>query len=200
MDDDAWCGLANLTEPELVRAIHEDHIRAGADIIITNTFMSGLGPMQRAGAGESFTEGIDNAVRAARQAVQAVAKRPVAIAGSVGTTPWGAPQAGGAAGLRDAYARQVDLLTEGGVDLIALEIVTDLRLAVAALDAALAIGLPVWLGLSMQIAGRDSGEYDSLPDFDDARAVAEACLTAQLDAVTGRVPARPLSDARRIKV
>jgi homocysteine S-methyltransferase len=184
MDDDAWCGLANLTQPELVRAIHEDHIRAGADVVITNTFMSGLGPMQRAGARESFTEGIDNAVRAARQAVQAVAERPVAIAGSIGTTPWGAPQAGSAAGLRDGYARQVDLLTEGGVDVIALEMVTDVRLAVPALEAALASGLPVWLGLSMQVAGRERGEYDSLPDFDGARAVAETCLTAELDAVT----------------
>jgi hypothetical protein len=176
MDDDAWRGLANLTQPELVRAIHEDHIRAGADVI-TNTFMSGLGPMQRAGASESFTEGIDNAVRAARQAVQAVAERPVAIAGSIGTTPWGAPQAGSAAGLRDGYARQVALLTEGGVDVIALEMVTDVRLAVPALEAALASGLPVWLGMSMQVAGRERGESDSLPDFDGARAVAETCLT-----------------------
>jgi S-methylmethionine-dependent homocysteine/selenocysteine methylase len=184
MDDDAWCGLANLRQPELVRAIHEDHIRAGADVVITNTFMSGLGPMQRAGAGESFTAGIDNAVCAARQAVQAVAERPVAIAGSIGTTPWGAPQAAGGARLRDGYARQVDLLTEGGVDVIALEMVTDVDLAVPALEAALASGLPVWLGLSMQVAGRDDGEYDSLPDIDGARAVAEACLTTELDAVT----------------
>jgi homocysteine S-methyltransferase len=146
--------------------------------------MSGLGPMQRAGARESFTEGIGNAVHAARQAVQAVAERPVAIAGSIGTTPWGAPQAGSDAALRDGYARQVELLAEGGVDLIALEMVTDVRLAVPALGAALASGLPVWLGLSMQVAGRDSGDYDSLPDIDGARAVAEACLTAQLDAVT----------------
>lgn len=184
MDDHAWCGLANLTQPELVRAIHEDHIRAGADVVITNTFMSGLGPMQRAGASESFTEGIDNAVRAARQAVQAVAERPVAIAGSIGATRWGAPQAVGTAGLHDGYARQVDLLAEGGVDVIALEMVTDVRLALPALGAALASGLPVWLGLSVQVAGRDSGEYDSLPDIDGARAVAEACLTDELDAVT----------------
>src|SRR5665213_484548 len=38
MDDHAWCGLANLMQPALVRAIHEDHIRAGADVVITNTY------------------------------------------------------------------------------------------------------------------------------------------------------------------
>jgi methionine synthase I (cobalamin-dependent) len=99
-----------------------------------------LGPMQRAGAGESFTEGIDNAVRAARQAVQAVAERPVAIAGSIGATPWGAPQAGGTAGLRDGYARQVDLLAESGVDVIALEMVTE------DVAAGLEMLAPLWSG------------------------------------------------------
>lgn len=62
--------------------------------------------------------------------------------------------------------------------------VTDVRLAQAALDAATASGLPVWLGLSMHGAGGTEGEYDSLPDIDGARAVAEACLSADLDAVT----------------
>lgn len=83
MNDHARCGLANLTHPTLVRAIHEDHIRAGADVVITNTFMSGSGPMQRAGAGESFAEGIGNAVRAARQAVQATAERVAST-----SSPW----------------------------------------------------------------------------------------------------------------
>jgi S-methylmethionine-dependent homocysteine/selenocysteine methylase len=183
MDDDAWCGLANLTHSELVRAIHEDHIRAGADLVITNTYMSGPGPMQRAGAGESFAQGIDNAVRAAHQAVQAVAERPVAIAGSVSATPWGAPGPVGDARVRDGYARQMDRLAEGGVEVIALEMVTDVRLAVPALEAALASGLPVWLGLSMQVIDRDDGGYDSLPDVEGARAIAQACLTAELDAV-----------------
>lgn len=42
----------------------------------------------------------------------------------------------------------------------------------------------MWLGLSMHGAGGTEGEYDSLPDIDGARAVAEACLSADLDAVT----------------
>jgi S-methylmethionine-dependent homocysteine/selenocysteine methylase len=184
MDDHAWCGLANLAQPDLVRAIHEDHIRAGADVVITNTFMSGIGPMQRAGAGDRFAEGIDNAVRAAHEAVQAVAERPVAIAGSVAATLWAAPEADGEGGLRSGYARQIDRLAERGVDVIALEMVTDLRFAVPAIQAALASDLPVWLGLSMCTPGRTDGDYDSLPEIDEARAVAEACLTPALDAVT----------------
>lgn len=183
MDDAAWCGLANLSEPELVRGIHEDHIRAGADVVITNTYMSGLGPMQRAGAGDRFAAGIATAVRAAGEAVQAAAQRPVAIAGSVGMTPWGQPPGDDAAALRDGYARQVELLAEGGVDVIALEMVIDPRLGGPALDAALATGLPVWLGLSARIAPPTT-DREWLPDIDEARAIARACLTPALDAVT----------------
>jgi S-methylmethionine-dependent homocysteine/selenocysteine methylase len=183
MDSHAWCGLANLNEPQLVRAIHEDHIRAGAEVVITNTYMSGSGPMHRAGAGDRFAEGITNAVQAAQQAVQDAAERPVAIAGSVGATRWGQPEGDGRRALRDGYAREMELLAESGVDLIALEMVTEPRLAEAALEAALESGLPVWLGLSMRAVGRDQTGYDSLPDLTEAQTVVQACLTSSLDAV-----------------
>lgn len=186
MDENAWSGLANLRDPGLVRAIHEDHIRAGADVVITNTFMSGLGPMQRAGLGERFEESNRNAIYAARAAVESAAERPIVIAGSVSAIPWGAPERDGdGASLRDGYARQVEVLAGGGVDVIALEMVADARLGRPAIDAALASGLPVWLGLSMRAAARDPSGSDSLPDIrsGEARAVAEASLRDGLHAV-----------------
>ena len=190
MDNDAWCGLVNLQDPGLVQSVHEDHIRAGADVITTNTFMSGLGPMRRAGAGDLFEQGMRNALDAARQAVDSVAERPVAIAGSVGATAWGEPPVDSGAARtealqrRDGYARQVELLVEGGADLIALEMVTDLRLGPVAVEAALDSGLPVWLGLSVRIPGSDPSEYVSLPNIEpEGREIAGACLRDQLDAV-----------------
>src|SRR6476620_1572771 len=33
-----WCAEANLTHPDVVREVHADYIKAGADIIIANTF------------------------------------------------------------------------------------------------------------------------------------------------------------------
>lgn len=191
MDGDAWCALVNLQEPELARGVHEDHIRAGADVITTNTFMSGVGPMQRAGVGDQFEAGIRSATRAARKAVRnAAAGRPVAIAGSVGVTPWGAPAVdprddrSEEAQLRDGYARQVELLVDGGVDLIALEMVISARLGQPAVDAALASGLPVWLGLSMRTPGPPLDEAGWLPDIaPEGHAVALACVRDELDAV-----------------
>jgi len=189
MDGDAWCGLVNLRDPDLVRAVHEDHIRAGADVVTTNTFMSGLGPMTRAGVGDQFGRGMRNALAAAREARDSVAERPVVIAGSVGAAGWGQPPVSDSAlneivQLRDGYARQVELLVEEGADLIALEMVTDGYLGRLAVESALDSGLPVWLGLSMRVPGSDPSEYASLPHVEpEARAVAQACLRDQLDAV-----------------
>jgi S-methylmethionine-dependent homocysteine/selenocysteine methylase len=192
MDGDAWCGLVNLTDPGLVQSVHEDHIRAGADVVITNTFMSGQGPMQRSGAGDRFELGVTNAIQAAHSAVRACAERPVVIAGSVGVTAWGQPLGADSAGaadehgrLREGYEQQIALLVDGGVHAIALEMVTDVRLGRPATEAALASGLPVWLGLSMRIPGHDPSEYESLPNVEpEGRAIAEALLDPRLDAVT----------------
>ena len=178
MDADAWCGLANLSAIDTVRAIHDENVAAGADVITTNTFMSGPGPMDRAGAGDRFAEGIRNAARVAVEAVQ-ITDRSVAIAGSVGCGTWAEPRAGRR--LRDEYARQIDLLAESGVDLIALEMVTDERHGGAALEAALASGLPVWVGFSMR---RAANAYETLPTVDEVRVVAERLIVSELDAVT----------------
>jgi S-methylmethionine-dependent homocysteine/selenocysteine methylase len=181
MDSHAWCGLANLTHLDQVRRIHEDNIRAGADVVTTNTFMSGAGPMRRAGVEDRFEEGVRSAVSAAQQAVQQTAQRAVVIAGCLSCRPWGASGApSDARQLREDYTRQIDLLAASGVDVIALEMVTDPALAGPALEAALETGLPVWLGLSMRTA---SNSYTTLPTIERAREVAQTLICDQLDAV-----------------
>jgi S-methylmethionine-dependent homocysteine/selenocysteine methylase len=115
MDHDAWSALVNLTDPALVQRVHEDYLTAGADVLITNTFMSGTGPMRRAGETERFEQANRNAVRAAREASLA-AERPIVIAGSVAVDRLGAPVSASAdpgpngdehRRLRDGYARQI---------------------------------------------------------------------------------------------
>jgi methionine synthase I (cobalamin-dependent) len=182
MDADAWCGLANLTHPALVRAIHEDHIRAGADVIITNTYMSGLGPMTRAGRADRFEAGLRSAVRVARDAADA-ADRPVAVAGSASVTEWAVPAGGDHQSLREGYARELDVLVDAGVDLIVLEMVLDTHRGRPALDAARATGLPVWLGLSTRTPGRRTNDAGLLPDLDEIREVARALVVDDLDAI-----------------
>lgn len=163
MDHDAWSGMVNLDDPALVRRVHEDYVRAGADVLITNTFMSGIGPLDRAGARARFAQANRNAVSCAREAASG-ADRPIVIAGSVSVTQLGAPAAGPAGGgdehrrLRDGYTRQIELLADEGVDLIALEMVDHPRYAEPAVEVAVSSGLPVWLGLCVHADARDRGE------------------------------------------
>jgi S-methylmethionine-dependent homocysteine/selenocysteine methylase len=83
MDGAAWSALANVTHPDAVRSVHEDYIRAGADVVIANTFAAGPGALAAAGLEQRFVEVINAAVRLAREAQERVADRPVVVAGSL---------------------------------------------------------------------------------------------------------------------
>jgi S-methylmethionine-dependent homocysteine/selenocysteine methylase len=186
MDHEAWSGLVNLADPALVRRVHDDYVRAGADVLITNTFMSGTGPLERAGQGARFEAANSNAVRAARDAAGA-ADRTIVIAGSVSVTRLGAPEIAPGQdehrGLRDGYARQIDLLAREGVDLIALEMVDHPRYAEPAVEAALGGGRPVWLGLCVHEDERDRGERPTPSITAEHRQVAQLAQGDAFDAV-----------------
>ena len=149
MDEVAWSGTAVLSHPEVVRAVHEDYIRAGADVIITNTFGSTRQMLGGAGFGAQVEEVHRRAVALAKEARAATIDR-VAIAGSLSPSPPGfdrhaypAPEAELA-----VYRESAQLLANSGVDLIALEMLEDTTHAPLAMRAALETGLPVWLGVS----------------------------------------------------
>src|SRR4051794_41827746 len=95
MDHEAWCGLANLDAPDLVRQIHDDYIAAGAHVIIANTFPTNRPALEAAGAGDRF-EGAHRAAGAA--ALQAREAGGPGIPGARARAPWGAPQGRGGAG------------------------------------------------------------------------------------------------------
>jgi S-methylmethionine-dependent homocysteine/selenocysteine methylase len=142
----AWSAAALDTHPETVRAIHEDYVRAGADVIIANTYPTAPHVLEQAGLGDRVRALNLRAVALAREAREnAAAGRPVAIAGSISSfrarvTP--------AARLEGSYRQQAELLVEAGVDLIALEMMGSFVQAAPAIRAAAATGLPVWAGFS----------------------------------------------------
>lgn len=84
MDEAAWCGLANLTDPDTVRRVHESYLEAGADVITANTFASCRHVLEAVGYGDQTVSNIRRAVELAREALDRVAPdRPVAVAGSM---------------------------------------------------------------------------------------------------------------------
>ena len=179
MDTDAWCGSAMLGDPGIIRTLHDDYIAAGADVITTNTFGTNRFTLEPAGLADRFDEINRLAVDLAKQARDA-ADHPVDIAGSMSTMPPlahidGAPSPEAAS---DDYRRLADLLAEAGCNLIVCEMMMTSGHAEAAVDAARATGLPVWVGMSAHkepdgrmltfpaakqiLAGRSTDEPDAL--------------------------------------
>ena len=150
MDDAAWSAAALITHPDTVREVHEDYIRAGADVIITNTFATARHVLEPAEMGEQFRELNTRAVTLAKQARENAADRPVLIAGSISTftARYDYSYEPRAEKARANYREQAEVLAESGVDVIALEMMRDLEQTTYALEAAVGTRLPIWVGYS----------------------------------------------------
>jgi S-methylmethionine-dependent homocysteine/selenocysteine methylase len=147
----AWSAAALDTHPEMVRAVHEDYIRAGADVIITNSFSTARHVLEPAGLGDRVQALNQRAVGLAQAAREnAAAGRPVVIAGSISSFR---ADVTAVEQLEANYREQAELLAEAGVDLIALEMMPRVEQAAPAIRAALATDLPVWVGFSCHVAG-----------------------------------------------
>ena len=153
MDDAAWCAAALATHPDAVREVHEDYIRAGAEVIITNSFPAARHVLEPAGMGERFRELNARSAELARQARENAAEEPVSVAGSISTFPprldhgYDPPTSEA----RENYREQAEVLAESGVDLLIIEMIRDLEHAGYAVRAAAETGLPVWLGFSCKV-------------------------------------------------
>ena len=124
----------NLIRPDLVEDIHKQYIKAGADFIETNTY--GANPIKLAGFGLSDQISQINASGVAI-ARRAVGDSDTLVAGSVGPigsgiTPLGRVTAEQA---QEAFAAQIKVLNDEGVDFIILETFadpTELKIALTA--------------------------------------------------------------------
>ncbi|MGB6133588.1 MAG: bifunctional homocysteine S-methyltransferase/methylenetetrahydrofolate reductase [Acidobacteriaceae bacterium] len=135
----------NLSQPDLVRSVHEEYLQSGAEIIETNTFGANALRLQRHGLADKVAEINQAGVRVARQAVQQHADKQAAkawVAGSVG--PLGVHlEPLGKTGLDEAraiFAEQIRALAAGGpgvgVDLLIIETMPALNEAEQAVLAA----------------------------------------------------------------
>jgi S-methylmethionine-dependent homocysteine/selenocysteine methylase len=182
MDDVAWSARANLEQPDVVQRVHEEYIRAGAQVIIANTYSCSRAALEPAGLGNCVAEANRSAVRAALRAREAAATSPVAVAGSMSSfspkdmqaEALGRPLAGPAdtdPGFPTLahFREQAQFLAEEGADLIALEMICARGYGRAALQAATETGLPVWLGISA--FHRPDGTLSTLLELGDGDSV-----------------------------
>src|SRR5712671_2224087 len=114
----------NITQPDLVRGIHADYVRAGADVLETNTFGATAPKLAQYGLEASLREINIAAARVAREA----AGEEAYVAGAIGPLglriePLGPTSFDEA---RDLFKQQASALLEGGIDLFVLETFSDL--------------------------------------------------------------------------
>jgi methionine synthase / methylenetetrahydrofolate reductase(NADPH) len=145
----------NLSQPALVREVHEAYVQAGAEILETNTF--GANPVKLSSHGlDEQTEAINRAaVGIARQAAGARAL----VVGAIGPLgirlePWGPTAREEAIAF---FSRQVRGLLEGEVDGFILETFSDINELESALCAVRGLSdLPVIAQMSVGVDGNTS--------------------------------------------
>ncbi len=123
----------NLTQPDLVTEVHHAYVRAGADVIETNTFGANRIKLSTFGLADRTAEINTEGARLARRA----AHDQAFVAGAIGPLgvriePWGKT------GIDEAetyFREQGAALLEGGVDLFVLETFRDLNEIGAAIRA-----------------------------------------------------------------
>lgn len=144
----------NIINSSLVLSIHEDYIRAGSQIIETNTFAANYFQLKKFGL-ENKVKEINK--QGAILAKDVASRKNVFVAGSVGPigalikpygplTQWDVVR---------AYEEQIGYLIEGGVDLIIIETISNLIEAKEAIKAAksLAKDMPLICQLTLMADG-----------------------------------------------
>ena len=117
-----------ITRPDVIREIHAEYFRAGADIVETDTFGGMPLVLAEYGLADRAEEINEAAARLAREATKQVAG-PRFVAGSMGPTTKTITVTGGVTfdELVESYRRQAIGLLRGGVDTLLLETAQDTR-------------------------------------------------------------------------
>lgn len=136
----------NLTNPDLIKSIHQDYVTAGADVILTNTFGANRIKLEK--------YGLANKVREINIAGAKLAKsisEEVYVLGSIGSnlssgeilTPENIEQ------VKDSYREQISALVEAKIDGIIFETFFDIEELLLASSIAKEFDIPVIASMTL---------------------------------------------------
>ncbi len=165
-----WADHQLMSRPEFVRTIHEDYIRAGAEVISTNSFQLCRRALhnhfrddahrRHIGATDLDTRADTLLAASVKLAIEARerARAPhnVAVAAAVTTLEWcfRPDLAPSAAEARKEYREIFATVKDAGADLVLLETVNSIGEARTALEVAKAMDLPCWISFVPREDGR----------------------------------------------
>lgn len=150
---------ANLSRPDLVRAIHEEYLEAGAEVLTTNTFSSNRVKLRRHGLEGQAAQIVAAGVAIAKE----VAQDRAFVAGSMGPTGKTPTMLTDEelADIQRAFQEQALQLAEAGVDLIVLETfrqMSEIRLAIEAVIAVCDLPIVAQMSFDSELKTADGAE------------------------------------------
>lgn len=165
----------NLTNPNLIKSIHQEYINSGCDVILTNTFGANVFKLEKFGLSNKVYEinrkGAEIAVETAGENIY--------VLGSVGPClPKGASlTVENADKLKENYNAQIKALKDGGVDGIILETFSDFDEIETAVEIVKEYYLPVIVSLACR------KEKETLSGLDIKTAIKRLNSNDKIDAV-----------------
>ena len=141
----------NLSSPDLVTEIHREYLKAGAEIIETNTFGASRLKLAQQGLDDRLAEINVAAAKLARQAIES-ARHDAFVAGAISPLgvriePYGPTSMDEA---REMFREQAQALLEGGVDCFVLETFHDLAEIEQAIKAIRDVGdVPIFAQMTI---------------------------------------------------
>lgn len=176
----------NLSSPQMVREIHEEYVKAGAEILETNTFGASRTRLAAFGQAHNLAAINHAGVKLAREA----AGERAYVAGAIGPLgvhlePLGKMSLGEA---YDVFREQAQALVSAGVDLLILETFYKLEEVKQAIQAARDVAGPEMV-IVAHVTVNDDGELGSTPVEVFSKALDESAADAiGLNCSTGPKP------------
>ena len=155
--------LLNLSDPDLVYSVHEEYIRAGSELIETNTFGANRYKLHRIGQAHRVAE----INRKGAELASRAAGTDIFVAGSVGPTGIKFPLEGEEVDnstVEEIFREQMTALLEGGIQVFMLETFTYLDELIICIKTAgkLADYIPVVAQMTYPARGRTAVGNDAL--------------------------------------
>ncbi len=187
-----------LSRPELVRKVHEDYVRAGAQVLETNTFGANAMRLEKHGLANRVRELNLAAVKVAREAADAIPGKHAFVVGAIGPSGYflGEASEGDLAKVKAALGEQARALVEGGVDALLVETLrqtNELRVAIASAVEAAKGQVPVIASASVDehnrmADGTTSGEIARLMKEWGASVVGVNCCDGPMNVLEAVEP------------
>ena len=168
----------NVSEPDLIYSIHEEYIRAGSQLIETNTFGANRPKLEEMGLDAKIRDINQMGVQLAKRA----AGQDVYVAGSIGPTGREisiTDEDRNAEPLANIYKEQISILLESEVDILLFETFTHLEELITAITTARQLSdIPIIAQMAYPANGRTSSGIDAIT-------CGEAALAAGANVIGG---------------